>query len=185
MVCLQITGFLQSACHTSGRVFPPDLRSMTDELRFGTCRPPKLFWAITNLLYQSTQRQATLPQFQSYQQPQEVVSQPNPAPNYYSGQQPSGQPYNHQAPNQQGDASGNYKFHNAWLFCPTLKPIITLSCTVHGCEMPKTEDTVKFCVSHQFKGECKTNCEGQATHRVLFEPNLHASTHGTNASAFQ
>ena len=80
MIMLQIPGFLRSVCHTSSRVFLPDLQAMNNALRFGTWRLPNLPRSITALLYQPT-AQPTTPM---YTQSQAVMSQQCPVALFYT-----------------------------------------------------------------------------------------------------
>lgn len=159
MVRLQITGFLRSASSTAGRVFMPDLQSMTNALRFGTWRPPNLPRSITSLLY--------LPPVQSpgtlVTQPQAVVSQQRPPPTFYTDPAQTSQ-QNNPPTRSRGEQIRNYAFNTAWLYRPALKPVITQARTVPGGDVPKTDDNTEFCMSFQFKGECRSNCAGRATH---------------------
>ena len=110
MIRLQITGLLRSACSTAGRVFMPDLQSMTNALRFGTLRPPNLPRSITSLLYHPPgQTPGT-----SFTQPQAVVSQQRPPTAFYTEPAPTGQ-QNNPPTLSRGEQIRNYAFNTAWL----------------------------------------------------------------------
>ena len=162
MIMLQIPGFLRSVCHTSSRVFLPDLQAMNNALRFGTWRLPNLPRSITALLYQPT-AQTTTPM---YTQPQVVMSQQRPAASFYASPPQTVQQNNPPPALTRGEQIRNYAFNSAWLFCPALKSVITQARTVTGGDVPKTDDNTEFYMSFQFKGKCRSNCQGPVTHRA-------------------
>ena len=177
MVRLQITGFLCSASSTAGRVFIPDLQSMTNALRFGTWRPPNLPRSITLLLYlPPVQYPSTL-----VTQPQTVITQQRHPPTFYPDPAQISQ-QNNPPTLSRGEQIRNYAFNAAWLYRPALKPVITQARTVAGGDIPKTDDNAEFCMSFQFKGECRSNCAGRATHRAHQQQSSRASTRGTDDS---
>ena len=160
MVRLQVAGFLRTACHSAGHLIIPNLRGMADDLRFGTWVPPRLPHSLLNLLapqqqqqqryqppmYQHQQHQRWQPQQQTYAQPQ---AQQGYAQNQFQN-----------APRAQ-----NTNFHTAWRFFPALKPIVDGAKFVQGGTVPHTDEGIPFCLTFQFKGDCRANCTGRTTHR--------------------
>lgn len=168
MIRLQITGFLRTVCKTSDRIILPDLTNMTDALCFGTWRPHVLPLAITSLLHQlrpaPTHPQPAPTPYAGYQQ-RGTVPFPAQTPSIYNWQQGPPQPYSPPRNNgQSADRDCNHTFNPGWMFPIALKPIILHARTVQGGEVPLTDYHIPFCITFQYKGECRSNCQGRPTH---------------------
>ena len=157
MVRLQTTGYLRTACQTAGRIILPDLASMADDLRFGIWVPPRLHPGIAAALHPSappTQRLAPAPTTLPRGTP---TPQLRSAPPRTQSGTNSGQSY--------AALDTNHAFNAAWHFRPALRPIIYDARTKNGGAVPSTDDGVDFCLTFQYKGECRSNCNGRITHR--------------------
>ena len=162
MVRLQITGFFRTACTSAGRVILPNLSALTNDLRFGTWRPPLLPPVITRILFPPVPASYAKPRPSQASEPLGQRGPSVPPHNSLHSGQPNQQP---RQPLQPAARDRNHAFHQAWLFRPELGPVIANARLVQGGDVPLGDDNVPFCLTFQFKGDLRVNCKGRSTHR--------------------